>query len=164
MVFIFFGGRLSCGFIPFFRRMLLGPAGAQEFCSLKGSTIHRRKICILRLSVDFHARVSQQDMGTSSFGDPGYLSRLGEALGNMAPAVFDDFCAVALRKGTQQDVGRATRTAMYFGFPEDGPLYLALLETDFGQSLRMMMSKFWNSRQSKSCSYLALISNFYFSM
>ena len=144
--------------------MLLGPAGAQEFCSLKGSTIHRRKICILRLSVDFHARVSQQDMGTSSFGDPGYLSRLGEALGNMAPAVFDDFCAVALRKGTQQDVGRATRTAMYFGFPEDGPLYLALLETDFGQSLRMMMSKFWNSRQSKSCSYLALISNFYFSM
>ena len=121
--------------------MLLGPAGAQEFVARQGSTIHRRKIMVLRLSIDFHCRISRLDMSTPAFGDPNYLSRLGEALGNMSPASFDDFCAVALRKGTGQDVAKATRVAMFFDFPGDLPLYTAILETDFGQSLRMMMSK-----------------------
>ena len=121
--------------------MLVGPAGSQEFCTRAGSTIHRRKIQILRLCVDFHCRVSSTDLATPAFGDPHYLSRLGEALGNMKPSTFDDFCAVALRKGTNQDVGRATRLSMFFSFPEDTPLFTALLETDLGQSLRMMMSE-----------------------
>ena len=122
--------------------MLVGPAGAQEFCTREGSTIHRRKVQVLRLCIDFHCRVASKDLSSAAFGDPHYLSRLGEALGNMAPSTFDDFCAVALRKGTNQDVGRATRLSMFFSFPEDLPLFTALLETDLGQSLRMMMSKY----------------------
>ena len=121
--------------------MLLGPAGSQEFCAREGSTIHRRKITILRLFIDFHCRVAAADMATAAFGDAHYLSRLGEALGNMSPTTFDDFCAVALRKGTGQDVGRATKLPMFFEFPSDLNLFTMLLETDFGQSLRMMMSK-----------------------
>ena len=122
--------------------MLVGPAGSQEFCAQKGSTIHRRKVQVLRLCIDFHCRIASQALSSPAFGDPHYLSRLGEALGNMAPSTFDDFCAVALRKGTGQDVGRTTRLSMYFTFPEDLALFTALLETDLGQALRMMMSKF----------------------
>ena len=123
--------------------MLVGPPGSQEFCTREGSTIHRRKVLVLRLAIDFHCRVASKDLSTPAFGDSHYLARLGEALGNMSPATFDDFCAVALRKGTGQDVGRATRVSMFFSFPDDLPLFTALLETDFGQSLRMMMSKFF---------------------
>ena len=121
--------------------MLIGPVGSQEFCSRAGSTIHRRKIMVLRLCIDFHCRVSAVDMESAAFGDAHYLSRLGEALGNMSPTTFDDFCAVALRKSTGHDVGRTTKLPMFFAFPENKELYRHLLETDFGQSLRMMMSK-----------------------
>ena len=80
-------------------------------------------------------------MDTDSFNDPSYLCRLGEALGCASPTMYDDFCGLALRRATNQDVGRACRTPMFFQFPDDLPLYLGLLETDFGQMLRNMMSK-----------------------
>ena len=111
--------------------MLVGPAGSQEFCAQKGSTIHHRKVQVLRLCIDFHCRIASQTLSSP-------------ALGNMAPSTFDDFCAVALRKGTGQNVGCTTRLSMYFTFPEDLSLFTALLETDLGQSLRMMMSKFFD--------------------
>ena len=122
--------------------MFIGPAGSQKLCSLGGDTVHRRRITVLKILIDFHCRVSARDLESDSFSDPTYPCRLGEALGTASSTIYDDFCGLALRRATNQDVGRTTRTPMYFSFPEDLPLYLGLLETDFGQMLRNMMSKF----------------------
>ena len=121
--------------------MLIGPLSAQHVCDLGGVTIHRRKVSVLKLIVDLHCRIGAADLQTSCFGDVDYLGRLGSALGEMKCHVWDDFTSVVLRRITNQDPPRATRTTIAYSFPEDLTLYLKLLETDLCQAIRNMMSK-----------------------
>ena len=119
--------------------MLLGPAGSQAVCAIAGATIHRRSVVISKIHLDLHCRLSDSELGSSGFNDPGFLGRLGAAFGDMKPCVFDDFCATAVRRATNADPARITRTSMFFSFPDDLRLFCHLLETDFGQLLRNMM-------------------------
>jgi len=121
--------------------MLIGPLSAQNVCDTAGVTIHRRKICVLKLAIDLHCRVSAADLQSRCFGDIGYLERLGTALGEMSGYIWDDFVATVLRRITNHDPPRATRTSISYTFPDDLVLYRQLLETELGQAIRNMMSK-----------------------
>ena len=127
-----------------FVTMLIGPSSAQSVVEKGGCTVHRRRVKVLKLLVDLHCRVSDADLNTACFNDVGYLSRLGQALNEMPDHVWDDFVAVAIRRITGQDPARCTRTPLMGQFPEDLVLYKCLLESDFCQTLRSMMSKFLN--------------------
>ena len=122
--------------------MLIGPSSAQAIVDKGGCTVHRRRVKVLKLLVDLHCRVSDSDLQTACFNDVGYLSRLGQALNEMPDHVWDDFVAAALRRITSQDPARCTRTPLLCVFPDDLNLYKFLLESDFCQTLRSMMSKY----------------------
>ena len=130
-------------FIPFLDPMLIGPSSAQGVTSRGGVTIHRRQVSVLKLVVDLHVRISEADLGTPHFGDADYLGRLGAYFGGLADCIWDDFTALLIRRSTGQDPGKVTRTPVLYSFPGDLPLYRALLESDFCQALRNMMSKFY---------------------
>ena len=123
--------------------MLIGPLSAQNVRDLGGVTIHRRKIAVLKLAVDLHCRVGAQDLQTSCFSDFGYLERLGCALGEMKPHIWEDFVGDVIRRITNHDPPRATRTSISYSFPDDVVLYKQLLETELGQAIRNMMSKYF---------------------
>ena len=121
--------------------MLIGPMSAQNVVDNGGVTIHRRKVAVLKLAVDLHCRIAAVDLQSSCFSDVGYLERLGAALGEMEPHLWDDFVSTVLRRITNHDPPRATRTSISYSFPEDVVLYRQLLETELGQAIRNMMSK-----------------------
>ena len=111
--------------------MLIGPTSAQFIIEKGGCTVHRRRVKVLKLLVDMHCRISDADLGTACFNDVGYLSRLGQALNDFPDHIWDDFVAIVIRRVTNQDPARCTRTPIGYSFPEDLPLYKCLLETDF---------------------------------
>ena len=121
--------------------MLIGPLSSQNVIDMGGITVHRRKISVLKLAVDLHCRLTSDDLRRPCFGDVQYLERLGSALGEMQPHVWDDFVGTVLRRITNHDPPRATRTSISYSFPEDLVLYKQLLETELGQAIRNMMSK-----------------------
>ena len=125
--------------------MLLGPSGSEKICSLGGSTIHRRTIRVRGLMMDLHFRLDDSKLCTSAFGCPAYLGRLGQALGDLHGRVFQDFVGTFMRICVGDDHLRILRTCIYYEFPDDLKLYQGLLESDLGQHLRVMMSKFYYS-------------------
>ena len=121
--------------------MLIGPPSAQFITDKGGATIHRRRVKVLQLMCDMHCRIGDVDLGTACFNDVGYLTRLGQALNDFPDAVWDDFVAAVIRRITNQEPARCTRTPIAYCFPDDLVLYKHLLETEFCQTLRSMMSK-----------------------
>ena len=121
--------------------MLIGPTSAQAAESRGGVTVHRRQLKLLKLVIDFHARIGESDLQTTYFGCTDYLHRLGVAFGDFSDSVWSDFVGLLIRRATGQDPPRVTRTPMMVTFPEDLVLYKALLETDLCQCLRNMMCK-----------------------
>ena len=125
--------------------MLIGPSSAKCATSRGGVTIHRRQVCVLKLTVDLHVRIAEAELSTPHFGDVDYLGRLGAYLGGLSDCVWDDFTALLIRRATGQDPPRVTRTPLMYNFPDDLSLYRALLDSDLAQTLRNMMSEylFW---------------------
>ena len=121
--------------------MLIGPASSQKIVQKGGVTVHRRSCKIRGFHIDLHIRVDDHDMSTSAFGDGDYCCRLGMALGEMQPHVFDDFIGVYIRSAVGDEYARIARTSIFYEFPGDLTLFKSMLECDLSQLMRNMMSE-----------------------
>ena len=124
--------------------MLVGTVASTRLVSdYPGQTVHRRTVKAKNSMADLHVRVRDALAGTNAFNGGGYLSLLGQELGNMPAEAyvllvqyFLDYLVMVTPGG---GVGES---AVLCQFPEDFGLYARLAETPVFRSLRYMMCKF----------------------
>ena len=123
--------------------MLLGTAASSRLqTEYAGLTTHRRTVKINSAMVDLHMRVRDALVRTSAFGGGGYLTSLGQELGNMPPEAYEALVEFFLDYLSMVTPGGGTgENAVLCQFPEDFGLYARLTETAIFRSLRYMMSK-----------------------
>ena len=70
--------------------MLLGTGASSRLMrDFPGMTVHRRTVQLKEFFVDLHMRVREALVATSTFGGEGYLSMLGQELGNMQSGAYN---------------------------------------------------------------------------
>lgn len=123
--------------------MLVGTcASTRLVADYQGQTVHRRTVKVKSNMADLHVRVRDALAGTNAFNGGGYLTMLGQELGNMPAEAYVllvqyllDYLAMVTPGG---GVGE---NAVLCQFPEDYGLYARLAETPIFRSLRYMMCK-----------------------
>ena len=123
--------------------MLLGTSASRRLqTDYSGLTTHRRTVKSNSVLVDLHMRVRDALVQSSAFDGNGYLTLLGQELGNMPPEAFHALVEFFLDYLTMVTPGGGTgENAVLCQFPEDFGLYARLTETAIFRSLRYMMCK-----------------------
>ena len=135
--------------------MLVGTAASGKLqTSFTGFTTHRRTVKFRDYLIDLHMRVRDGLVNTGAFSGDGYLSLLGQELGNMPPEAYDGLVEYFLEylADVAPDGGVGESTVLC-QFPEDFELYARLTETVLFRSLRFMMCKYFYLR--KGIEYLS---------
>ena len=123
--------------------MLIGTAASGRLqTDYAGFTTHRRTVHVKSLLIDLHMRVRDSLVNSSAFGGEGYLSLLGQELGNMPSDAFDSLVEFFLNYLlTVTPDGGVKENTVLCQFPDDFGLYVRLTETALFRSLRYMMCK-----------------------
>lgn len=125
--------------------MYSGAPAAKKLCTdYGGSTLHRRSLVLVDLFIDFHLRLSEQQMASPCFNSIEYYHGLGKEFGAASAEVYDEF-ARAFVDGSRGPLrGRPlTKVPILFAFTpqQDVDMYKIVAKTRFFSILRYMMSK-----------------------
>ena len=126
--------------------MLFGVAASK--CLIRdypGVSTHRRTVNHSKLVVDVHMRIKDSLLVTNAFQGDGYLGSLGQELGSMNDASYQELVGVILEwisAGVgQQAIGQST---ILCPLPEDQGLYAFLSQTSIFRCLRYMLSMLYH--------------------
>ena len=123
--------------------MLSGPSAAKRLSEYAGRTIHRRSMILANLVIDFHVRLCQHLVGTSSFASDGFIHALGSELGQVDGRLYEEFVDVYTKTAKpKMNGGDLTKVPIFFDFSvgdKDSAMYRALGGTKLYGLLRYMM-------------------------
>lgn len=123
--------------------MIVGTgASTKLLAEFMGQTVHRRTVKCKDQVADLHLRVRDSLAVTSAFNGSGYMTLLGQELGNMPPDAYDMLVEYFLEYLAMVAPGGGVgEQAVMCQFPEDFGLYARLTETQIFRCLRYMMGK-----------------------
>ena len=126
--------------------MYSGAPAAKKLCTdYGGSTVHRRSLVLCDLYIDFHLRLSAQQMASPCFNSAEYYHGLGREFGGLTADIFEEFVRAFMDGSRGPLRGRPlTKVPILFAFApqQDLEMYKVVARTKLFSLLRYMMSKF----------------------